>query len=244
VINYATKTLDQARGFMGRDSIALDEAMLFTNISPNAQFHMRTVGMQLGIAALDENMRVIDATVMEPDVGGWTTPSGTAHVLEMHPDIAAKLEQGAEPDWNGLFGDDLNIPQKKVSASRNMKLSELFRELRIEISPVSEESLSILQDMIGDECDFDSVTDDKSEIAFKEKGSQIAAEDAEYYGEPVLSDDLGPLSMAEMVVEALWTGASRLKDRKLYVKLASLNLAGSKDKLIANVHHAKLRSNQ
>lgn len=238
MIHYAISGFEKVRGFMGHDEIKLEEAMLFVDIGPNAGFHMRTVGMDLGIAALDKHMNVIDADVMKSQTGGWTTPEGTAHVLEMHPEVALKLRKGSTPNWKELFGEDLKVEklERKVNAQKTKRISDLLREIKFEIIPEAARMIEMVDDVIDEHCDI-AVDDSNIEIREKNTGQ----EDAEYYGEPILSDDLGPLSMAEIVVEESWPGSSKRRGEKLLIELNSIRQKPKNNSTI--LHYAKIRAN-
>jgi uncharacterized membrane protein (UPF0127 family) len=100
MLTTAETTIDKARGFMGVSEVADDEAILFMNVGPHAGFHMRTVGCDLTIAALDEDMKILEVSLMEAEHGSYTTPEGTKHVLEGNSDLKSSLAKGEVPDWS------------------------------------------------------------------------------------------------------------------------------------------------
>lgn len=231
-LKYLKTTMEKAKGFMGRDHVGTNEAMLFVDVGPGSTFHMRTVKMPLGIAALDDEYHVLEKSEMPAIHGGYTTPSGTAHVLEFSPEIADQIIEGEEPNWTDLFDDagpeiDVSMPDhgSKIIANLNPQ-AEMVKEIMTisltEDEEPSEEAAQFVGNLMGE----DFIITDYSQEMLKFEPAEGAA-DAEYYGEPILSDDLEPSSIAYNALSVAF-GAKLVhkKGSTIYLKRFALRHTG------------------
>ena len=237
-VKYLRTTMEKAKGFMGRDHVADDEAMLFIDVREGSSFHMRTVKMPLGIAALDSSFVVIDKEIMDAEHGGYSTPTGTAHVLEFSPKIIDKIIIGKEPDWSGLFNEDgpssdmmISEYGEKIIASLNPQ-AEMVKEITtISLNEDDEpdvEAAHFVGYLMGD--DFRITDYNREMLKFEPSGGTA---DAEYYGEPQLSESLDASSVAYNALNAVF-GSKMVhqKDRVIYLKRAALKKSVNSKQLL------------
>ena len=93
---YHARTLEekgQGVSIFG-DSEFVNSVMVFHDIGPGAAFHMQTVGYPIGIISLDRQDRVLDKAVMQPRLGTYRTPDGTANVVELSSDLYDEWQIG------------------------------------------------------------------------------------------------------------------------------------------------------
>ena len=62
----------------------------------NAAIHMFFVGMDLGVAWLDDNRMIVDVQLAESWKPLYTPSSPARYILEMHPDRLTEFEIGDE----------------------------------------------------------------------------------------------------------------------------------------------------
>jgi uncharacterized membrane protein (UPF0127 family) len=220
MLTIAKTFAEKVKGFMGVDRIADDEAILFVGIGPNSQFHMRTVGCDITIAALDKDRRVIDKQIMHAERGGWTTPRGTVDVLEGNAGLFTKLAIGEEPDWKRFGG----LPEQKKRASKTAQIdlvAEMTKEImRLRFNGEDDAPMSVLymSEVVGPEFNVQEVVDTDISLVPAD-----ADADRKYYG----IDDVGPQEQAQsglcqVLNDVLGTDAARFDGKRLLVDARSL----------------------
>lgn len=239
MLEIARTLTEKAKGFMGVDAVANDEAILFMNVGPHAGFHMRTVGCDLTIAALDEDYRVIGVSMMEAETGGYTTPSGTKHVLEGNSDLSSKLVVGEKPDWS-LFGLSDREPAKKEAKKAQFDISaEMSKEImRVRYNGSEDAPLSVtyLSEVVSPDFAVKEVNDEN--VCFEPKDAEA---DRKYYG----ADDVGP-PQSKSVMEHLINqvlgdrAASFVVGKELLVKSSTLD--GFKSTVLGEAKGVKMIS--
>lgn len=222
MLTIAKTFAEKAKGFMGVDRIADDEAILFVGVGSRAGFHMNTVGCDVTLASLDEDLKVIEIALMKARVGQHSTAPGARHALEGNADLMSKLSIGSEPDWSMFGASKPEIREKRSSRKAQIDLvAEMTKEImRMRFNGEDDVPMSVtyVSEVVGPEFKVQEMIGTDISLAPAD-----AEADRKYYG----SDTVGPKKNARSVLcevldSVLGRGAARFDGRLLLISAKAL----------------------